>query len=744
MVYLYRIEVCFMIEQTIQKEFQEMLGSSEYIPYSRYCHFTETYKELLETPNVNHNIKEIASNGYMKIEEHNEKIMKQKLIQEKDYFDNLFKDVDENIELDEEQRRAILNEEDYSLIIAGAGAGKTTTMAAKVKYLIEKKHVDPSKIAVISYTNKATEELEDRIHYGFQLPVAIMTFHSLGMKIIRKLFRSPLKPISEKEQREIVIQYIKEVLFPNKELLTQYIEIFNNYDYYGQKMFSKGFVENYQKFSSFEEYFNDYKSRKQQQNKENLKQIIDYRIQGYLKQQSPISIKGEVMRSKGEARIANFLFMNGISYQYEEPYPEKIEQERAYFPDFTVNVNGIPLYIEYYGLSSYYTGGSIRKQTQKKYEDIRLKKRQFHNLNHNNFIELDYQIYDNGKKIHYLSALKQKLILHHVTPHPLTDEQIYDQILNNNVVAEFYRFVDFIISIIQKIRGNVNREKFWVIITDYIMNLEVDWNIKKQRIEEAKLIQDIYQYYENELLPNNQIDFSDMIFYANKYMKNENVLDYEYLIIDEYQDISLDRYEFAHNISLLTNAKVISVGDDWQTIFSFAGSRLDLFLRYNRSFPGAKRLFINSTYRSSQELINQAGNFIMQNPLQIKKTLFSNKRRENPFKLYTYNQNQYEIVNEIINQIYQKNKEDHILILARKNKHIAKLLETSYFKEGIGTRIISNSCPDAIIDAMSIHSAKGLGADQVILLNVTNQDFPCPEKEEIWLSHLFKAESLKE
>ena len=81
---------------------------------------------------------------------------------------------------------------------------------------------------------------------------------------------------------------------------------------------------------------------------------------------------------------------------------------------------------------------------------------------------------------------------------------------------------------------------------------------------------------------------------------SQNYDNYEYLIIDEYQDISIDRYQFTRNISLLSNAKVTSVGDDWQTIFSFAGSRIDLFLKYNRLFPGAKQLFINNTYRNSQ------------------------------------------------------------------------------------------------------------------------------------------------
>ena len=76
----------------------------------------------------------------------------------------MFIDVDENIVLDEDQINAIVNDDDYVLILAGAGTGKTTTMVGKVKYLVDIKKVDPSKILVISYTKKAVEELRELIN----------------------------------------------------------------------------------------------------------------------------------------------------------------------------------------------------------------------------------------------------------------------------------------------------------------------------------------------------------------------------------------------------------------------------------------------------------------------------------------------------------------------------------------------------------------------------------------------------
>ena len=71
------------------------------------------------------------------VKEHNENFISQKLKSEKEYLDKILSDVDPNIMLDDDQRRVVLTDEDYCLVIAGAGAGKTTTVAAKVKYLVD-------------------------------------------------------------------------------------------------------------------------------------------------------------------------------------------------------------------------------------------------------------------------------------------------------------------------------------------------------------------------------------------------------------------------------------------------------------------------------------------------------------------------------------------------------------------------------------------------------------------------------
>ena len=120
------------------------------------------------------------------IDRHNDEYVAKALKVEEKYLDNILSQVDPAIKLDQDQRKVVLTDEDYSLVIAGAGAGKTTTVAAKVKYLVERKGIDPKQILVVSFTNKAVQELKDKLNRDLNIPCPVATFHSTGNAIIRK------------------------------------------------------------------------------------------------------------------------------------------------------------------------------------------------------------------------------------------------------------------------------------------------------------------------------------------------------------------------------------------------------------------------------------------------------------------------------------------------------------------------------------------------------------------------------
>lgn len=194
-------------------------SSAKYF-YDTYCRYVEVLKSPLAKQFISNNALRFGFNidqcnrfvsamegFYERVDRFNEALINQKLLDHKEYFDNILKLVDPNVNLDEEQRRAVLTDDDYCLLIAGAGAGKTTTMAAKVKYLVEKQGVAPQDIIVISYTNKAIDELKERINDKLKIPVKISTFHSFGYEILRKSNDTP--PVVNYRSYSIIFEILE-------------------------------------------------------------------------------------------------------------------------------------------------------------------------------------------------------------------------------------------------------------------------------------------------------------------------------------------------------------------------------------------------------------------------------------------------------------------------------------------------------------------------------------------------------
>ena len=102
------------------------------------------------------------------------------------YLNHIFDNIDDNIVLDSEQKQVVLDDSKYLMVIAGAGSGKTTTLAAKVKYLVDVKKIRAEDILIISYTNKAVNELSNMINKNFNINAQICTFHHYAYTLIKE------------------------------------------------------------------------------------------------------------------------------------------------------------------------------------------------------------------------------------------------------------------------------------------------------------------------------------------------------------------------------------------------------------------------------------------------------------------------------------------------------------------------------------------------------------------------------
>ena len=362
-----------MDENKFIDNFRKLLQSDKYISKKTYDQFMDR-----DINYEDESIKNLINNGYTLIEKHNKIFLEKKMIEYKEYFDNMFKGIDDNIVLDIEQRKAILIDEDYSLIVAGAGSGKTTTMAAKVKYLVDKCHIEPQKIIVLAFSNKAVDELENRIKRDFKLNVDVLTFHSLGSRFIKQIANKKVNGVvTEYDARKIISNYVKKIIFPDKDLLKEVMEVFEGFLYFDSMVFN---------YKDFDEYYSNYIDKKYEQLKNNIDEYIikvEQDKMGQLK-----TLNGEYVKSICEVKIANYLYKNGYNYKYEKVYPQRLENGGSYFPDFTVDINGKKIYIEYYGLTEYNVDGKYSFEKITEYRNIITKKQTLHNINKTELIDL--------------------------------------------------------------------------------------------------------------------------------------------------------------------------------------------------------------------------------------------------------------------------------------------------------------------------------------------------------------------
>lgn len=641
-----------------------------------------------------------------------------KLIENKEYFDNMFRGIDDKILLDEQQRNAILLDAKNILVIAGAGSGKTTTMVAKAVYLIEKENYKQEDIVIISFTRKVKEEIMKLLHENFGYTgVNVTTFHALGLKIINSSGYNYKKIVEDSGKFFILKNYITDVLFKDKKKFNSLLEAFGKYFYFDDK---------WKEFSSFNDYL-DYLYKSKMKNSK--MDIAEYnRTQTLKRREYKKTIKGEYLRSKEEVDIANFLYINGINYEYEK----RFDNVENYYPDFFIEQLEKTNYIEHFGVDENGRNDMHTEDELRSYLRTMKIKQQFFNENFNrNLFIVTYSKYNNGST--YLKELVNELKIRGYYLNRRTEEEIYERLKETSRDGYVIIFIEKILIPFIKLY----KEQGYT-VSDFDQLIKNEGKILENQL---LVLKDFFVYYQNALEEKRLIDFEDMLHKSCYLMSkiNETILkvDYKYLIIDEYQDISDSRLNLVKKMSELFDAKVMAVGDDWQTIFGYSGSRIDLFKNFEREMENAERVAIEKTYRNSQELIDIAGGFIQRNPDQIEKKLISSKHLQNPIELIVYDDSDKELLNnnrsfateKILDEIVGMDANSRILFMGRYKKDVWKISNNERFRV-FQKKVVSKKHPKLQIDYLTIHQAKGCGYDYCILLDLNDNTYGFPSKIE--------------
>ena len=703
---------------------ERLVDENHYFSYSEMENFRESLSEFEEAkkvvlPKYSEYITDEATKQVLQImenlqtdrETHNSEFITRELADCKTYFDTVLG----TYPLDPQQRDSIVKLEDNCLVIASAGSGKTSTILGKAKYLVEKRNIDPSKVLLITYTRKAANELHERMKIE---NMTCSTFHALAYQIIAKV-TGQAPSICE---ADVPLTIFHRLIETN----SNFLHAINNYIINQQSLM--GLEHDYMDAFS---YFEDRKK---------------YGIQALF---PDVDDKIIFTRSEEEKRLVSILTRLGVPFRYENAYQVNTTtpDRRQYRPDFTIYYQDNKgqwkwLYLEHFAIDSFGnvprwfgegTRGGWRVANQKYNEGISWK-RNIHKQYGTILIETTSADFGGHGTGIVESKLRMELTRYGVPIKERTDEELYELLVKRNRKLEKSVYT-LILSFITLMKAN---EKT---IDQMLAEIEArraenpgaipdmrDFQDFRNEAILKDIIKPFYDEYERTLNSNYEIDFTDAIIQATELCRKGLWKHYDYILVDEFQDISIDRYKFLQALrSDSPMTKLYCVGDDWQSIFRFAGSDMSLVYEFEKYFGYTEQCKIETTYRFHQPLIDKSSEFVMKNKEQKEKTIKTPS--DDIYKTYLNfvkcdgedKEGVLKKVKEIVDTIPN---DQSILLLGRYNYDAMSVgfsgkidMKDNRIMVKIGKRELP---------FLSVHSAKGLEADHVILVNCNQGAYGFP------------------
>lgn len=606
----------------------------------------------------------------------------QELIRSKAFFDGF-----EKQPLTEEQRHAIVTDEDRNLVVAAAGSGKTSVIAAKAAWLIKRGYLNPKQLLVLAFAKDARGELRTRLTSRLGPAdsggISTHTFHGLGTKIIGQV-NGKVPSLSRTAEDKKALQ----------ELLKSFIR-----DLVLQESF-RPLIETW-----FQSYFAPYRSAMEFQN------FGEY--WAYIKTYEIRSLNGELVKSYEECEIANFLFLQGIRYVYEQPYEieTSTSSKRQYKPDFYLTDYGI--YIEHFAIGA--DGRTPPFINQGEYIRSMEWKRRLHDDNNTILVETFSYEKQLGKDV-LTSRLMDKLIALNVVPSPVPPEEVFKKLSDQGWVDGFTRLIQ---TFLKHFKGSQTSKEALLFRAENSPH-------RLRSIAFVEVFSAVYDLYEAYLAAEKEIDFEDMIGLATKYVEEDKFQNpFSYIIIDEFQDISTGR---ARLIQALLNqradAQLFAVGDDWQSIYRFTGSDTSIMRDFARIFNPSERVDLTTTFRCTDRVADVAAAFVTRNPSQLKKHFraVNHSAGECVFVGFPSGPND-DLVSEALKRIEADaagcQSKPRVIILGRYN-----------FSRPQNMHDLLSRFSSLEIEFQTVHKSKGQEADYVIVVELSSGKHGFPSEIE--------------
>ncbi|WP_324044566.1 UvrD-helicase domain-containing protein [Aeromonas caviae] len=625
------------------------------------------------------------------IKERNAKFVEKELNAYADFFDHV-----EKTPLTNEQRHAAVVFEDRNLLVAAAGSGKSSTLIGKAGYAIHRGLFKPNEIITLAFNRKAAQELNERIKLRIKPCMEGMikahTFHGLGYSILKKLAKSKNKKIHLITDKSIRSR-LRTIL---NQLIQDSPEFANNWMLFISLCREPRRCDN--PFESFQDY-ERYIERQRVARRNGLPAVYQ-------------ALTGDVVRSAQELAIANWLYINGIPFIYEKSFSPCPEGWNKYEPDFYLPE--VDVWYEHFALDA---RGKAPSHFLNYAEQAQIKRAWMSLHATDNFIETcSYQYYEETLFSDLTTKLKK--LRQQFRPRPAEEVLKRIQSLGQSDA------LDLVIDVLNLVKSNAVSQ--------------VDFAKCMDRLQDplraklfTKVFWPLHKTYSNYLRTHNKVDFNDMIIQAAEALEQgQLIIPYQFVLVDEFQDISIGRARFIKAmLKQHPNRSVLfGVGDDWQAINGFAGSDLRLFMNFESYFGATHESLLTKTFRCPQGIADVSAKFIQENKegqkvKSVVSELDSTIRKVVDLRDITKDE---DLANELgqLLSILAADQRARITAVPRTKKYSVFLLSRYSLEKtkGINEPFLNSTIrkySDALdINFTTIHKSKGLEADYVFLLGL--------------------------
>ena len=546
--------------------------------------------------------------------------------------------------------------------------GKTSVIVGKVAHLIRNEDVSPDEVLLLAFNRKAADEIRGRLK-GDLSAAHVHTFHSFGRRIIAESESAPT--ISKLAEDDMALKRAVDTIIG--ELLNdpEQSKAVIDFIVYHHAPYKSAF--DFDTLHEYEEYVRGVELR---------------------------TLSGVLVKSFEELEIANYLTEHDVEFRYEESYETETttRQHRQYQPDFFIPDHDI--YIEHLALDR----NGRPPPGWKGYAEGVEWKRTIHRQRGSMLVETYSWQYRQGV---LLETLRRRLEERGVEFKQVSREALVRQLAQEQTSWLAGLLATFL-----------NHVKSGDLSSDELRLRARDTGDRRRNESFLEVFEQVRARYQKLLADQEALDFHDLINLAAEHIREGRWKpQYRYVLVDEFQDISTGRMALLQALRSQDVAYFL-VGDDWQSIYRFAGSDVGLLRDCGDLLGHVEERTLSRTFRFAEGILRASTAFVKRNPEQTQRPLLPASEAEDEGVAVVANPSPASGVARALQDIEAKAQgQQTVLVLGR-------------YRQRQGEFPRSPRGGSLRVEFSTVHGAKGREADYVIVLDLNDDRWGFPSKVE--------------